>query len=341
MRNAVKRHHRISQIGTQIHAGDNYRRVVEFLRAGLLGPIGTARTFNVMNQAPDGVGHAPDTKCPEGLDWDLWCGPAAKRPFNPILATDAYYHSSWMAYSGGWTPGMAPHIIDLPIWALDLGYPTVTSSAGGRYVLKDDGDAYDHHEVLWQYPNLTLTWMSSLTNSYDFRMSSQDPERRLGIYFHGTNGTLYANYGMFRVFAEGKRMEGKAAPPPSLPPRPATRLEWLDCRQVTSAAELQRVLPCEGGRADCAQPALAEAGPFDPLRSGERNHRGRSRSRAVGGARVPGTVGVSAKVPGGLMRSSGAVASGCALRRASLLPATPHRGSTPPAVRHQRSQPSP
>lgn len=229
IRNAVKKHRRVSQIGTQIHAGDNYRRVVEFIRAGHLGTVGVARTFNVMNQGPQGVGQAADTKKPEDLDWDLWCGPAPLRPFNPILAADAYNHSSWMDYSGGWTPGMAPHIIDLPVWALDLGYPLMTSSSGGRFTVKDDGDAYDHHEVLWRYPNLTLTWMSSLTNSYDFRMASQGMERRLGIYLHGSDGTLYANYGMYRVFAEGERMAGKEPPPASIPPSPGHEREWLDC----------------------------------------------------------------------------------------------------------------
>ncbi len=229
VRNAVRRHGVITQIGTQIHAGDNYRRVVEYVRSGLLGYIGVVRTFNVMNQSPAGVGRAGRTPPPDDLDWDLWCGPAPRGDFNPTLATDSYYHSSWMAYSGGWTPGMAPHIIDLPIWALDLGYPTVTSSAGGRYVLRDDGDAYDHHEVLWQYPGRTMTWMSTLTNSYDFLMKSQPPERRLGIYFHGENGTLYANYGMFRVLAEGDRLQGKEPPPPSIPPSPGHEREWLDC----------------------------------------------------------------------------------------------------------------
>ena len=228
VRNAVKRHNIISQIGTQIHAGDNYRRVVEFIQSGNLGRIGAVRTFNVMNQAPDGVGHATDSRVPDGLDWDLWCGPAIKCPFNPILATDSYHHGSWMAYSGGWTPGMAPHIIDLPVWALELGYPTMISSAGGRYILEDDGDAYDHHEVLWQYPNLTMTWMSSLTNSYDFLMKSQPPERRLGIYFHGSNGTLYSNYGMFRILSEGDRMKDMASPPASIPSSPGHEREWLD-----------------------------------------------------------------------------------------------------------------
>jgi len=230
VRNAVRRHNRISQIGTQIHAGENYRRVVEFVRSGKIGPIGVARTFNVMNQGPEGVGTSSVTTPPEGMDWDFWCGPARLCPFNPILAQDSYNHGSWMDYSGGWTPGMAPHIIDLPIWALDLGFPTVTSAAGGRYIVQDDGDAYDHHEVLWQYPKFTLTWMSSLTNSYDFTMRGDaEPERRLGIYFQGTDATLYANYGMYRLLAEGKRLKSKEPPPATIPPSPGHEREWLDC----------------------------------------------------------------------------------------------------------------
>jgi predicted dehydrogenase len=228
VRNAVKQHGRISQIGTQIHAGENYRRVVELIRSGNLGAIGTVRTFNVMNQSPEGVGKIPPTAPPAGLDWEMWVGPAPMRPFHPTVVRDAYYHSSWMDFSGGWTPGMAPHIIDLPIWALDLGFPLVTSAAGGRCVLQDDGDAYDHHEVLWQYPHMTMTWMSSLTNSYDFMMRGDvEPARRLGIYFHGSNGTLYSNYDTFRILAEGGKMKNKTPPPKSIPPSPGHEREWL------------------------------------------------------------------------------------------------------------------
>ncbi len=229
VRNAVRKHNRISQIGTQIHAGENYRRVVEFIRSGKLGHVAAVRTFNVMNQGPRGIGHDPGTKPPEGFDWELWCGPAPLCPYNHILVQNAYNHGSWMAYSGGWTPGMAPHIIDLPIWALDLGYPTVTSSSGGRYVIKDDGDAYDQHEVLWQYPNLTLTWMSSLVNSFGFDLQGNGgPRRRLGIYFHGTNGTMFADYGLHRIVPEGAKKDLQP-PPKSLPPSPGHEREWLDC----------------------------------------------------------------------------------------------------------------
>jgi predicted dehydrogenase len=232
VRNAVNRHRRICQVGTQIHASENYRRVVEYIRSGNLGSIGTVRTFNVMNQAPEGVGRTTARQSPEvlGLDWNLWCGPAPLCEFNPTLARDAYNHSSWMAYSGGWTPGMAPHIIDLPVWALDLGLPTNTSASGGRYFLKDDGDAYDHHEVLWQYPKLTMTWMSSLTNSYGFDFHGEPkPQRRLGIYFHATNGTLFADYGMHKIVPEGDKMKDKVVPAKTIPPSPGHEREWLDC----------------------------------------------------------------------------------------------------------------
>jgi predicted dehydrogenase len=230
VRNAVKKHNTICQVGTQVHASENYRRVVELVRAGNLGPIGTVRTFNVHNQMPDGIGHAEPTPVPAGLDWDLWCGPARRCPFNPILAKDAYCHSSWMDYSGGWTPGMAPHIIDLPIWALGLGFPLRTSSSGGRFFLKDDGDVYDNHEVLWQYPNLTLSWMCSLTNSYGFDFEGEPtPHRRLGMYFHGANGTLAADYGTLKIVPEGDKMNGLEAPPKSIPPSPGHEREWLDC----------------------------------------------------------------------------------------------------------------
>jgi predicted dehydrogenase len=232
LRNAVNQHHRICQVGTQIHASDNYRRVVEFMRTGNLGPVTAVRTFNVMNQHPEGVGILKDKTPPEtlGLDWNLWCGPAPLRPFNRTLVRDAYYNCSWMDYSGGWTPGMAPHIIDLPVWALDLGFPLNTSASGGRFVLKDDGDAYDQHEVLWQYPNLTMTWMSSLTNSYGFDFHGEPkPQRRLGIYFHGANGTMYADYGRVKVVPEGDKMKDLPDPAKSIPSSPGHEREWLDC----------------------------------------------------------------------------------------------------------------
>ncbi len=228
VRNAINRHKRISQIGTQIHASANYRRVVEWVRSGKLGPISVVRTFNVMNQGPEGLGHAPDEPPPEGLDWNMWLGPGPERPFNAILFKGSYEHSSFWDYSGGWTPGMAPHIIDLPVWALDLGVPLRISSIGGRYVIRDDGDAPDTQDIVWQYPNLTMTWMMCCANSFGFDFGRGKPARRLGIYFHGANGTLMANYSRYEVVPEGDRLPDLTPPPETIPPSPGHEREWLD-----------------------------------------------------------------------------------------------------------------
>jgi predicted dehydrogenase len=228
VRNAVNQHKRISQIGTQIHASANYRRVVEWIRSGKLGPVSVVRTFNVMNQGVHGIGHAPKQEPPKGLDWDLWLGPGPKRDFNSLLFDSSYYHCSFWDYSGGWTPGMAPHIIDLPIWALDLGVPQVTSCSGGRYIVRDDGDAPDTQEVLWQYPNLTMTWMMSLCNSFAFDFGRGTPARRLGIYFHAVNGTLFTDYGRHEVVPEGEFLADNTPPPESIPPSPGHEREWLN-----------------------------------------------------------------------------------------------------------------
>jgi hypothetical protein len=75
-----------------------------------------------------------------------------------------------------------------------------------------------------------MTWMSSLTNSYGFDLHGKPvPQRRLGIYFHGTNGTMYADYGMFKIVPEGDQMKDLQAPPKSIAPSPGHEREWLDC----------------------------------------------------------------------------------------------------------------
>ena len=203
VKRAVEKHKVITQIGTQIHATANYRRIVDVVRSGVLGKISLARTFHIFNAGEKGIGHAPDTRVPEGLDWDMWLGPGPYREFNALLFKDSAHHPSFMAYSGGWTPGMAPHIIDVPFWALELGYPTTVYSSGGRYLVKDDGDAYDTHEVTWQFPNFTMTWTTSLINSFAYTLQgNQGCHRRRGIYLHGVNGTLVGDYGVLEVVRE-------------------------------------------------------------------------------------------------------------------------------------------
>ena len=229
LRNAVRKHKRLTQVGTQIHAGKNYHRVVDIIRSGILGKIGVVRTQNTMNQAPNGIGNEPECDPPEDLDWNLWCGPARKRTFNPTIVKGAYEHQSFMDYSGGWTPGMAPHIIDLPFWALELGHPTATSASGGRYFLQDVGDCYDTHEVLWQYPNFTLTWRTSMLNAYGVAFPEDEKRHGLAIAFHGTEGTLLTDYDAHSIIADPDKTPDASGVPTTNPDPPNHYREFLDC----------------------------------------------------------------------------------------------------------------
>jgi predicted dehydrogenase len=229
VRNAVRKHKIVAQVGTQIHAGANYRRCVEWVRSGKLGKISVVRTFNVMNQGPDGIGRAPVQEPPAHLDWEMWLGPGPKIPYNSILEANSFNHCWFQQFTGGWTPGMAPHILDLPVWALELGLPETTFCAGQSVVTTDDGDAPDSQEVTWRYPNCTLTWSMSTVNSFAWDFGRGTPARRIGIYFHGVNGTLIADYGRCEIVPEGKFLADATAPPATIPPSPGHEREWLNC----------------------------------------------------------------------------------------------------------------
>ncbi|MBM4042507.1 MAG: Gfo/Idh/MocA family oxidoreductase [Planctomycetes bacterium] len=227
---AAKENNRVTQVGTQIHAGGNYRRVVEIVRGGVLGPVNLIRTFNVMNQTRTGVGKAPaNAPVPPGLDWDMFLGPLPPRPFNPTIIRDAYWHCSYMDISGGWLPGMAPHIMDLPVWALELPLPSQVSCAGGRFILDDDGDAPEVQECLFRYPTCVMTWMHNLANSYGFDFQGKGGmARRLGIYFHGEKATLHTDYGTHKLVPEADPNATLELPKPSIPPSVGHHRELLD-----------------------------------------------------------------------------------------------------------------
>lgn len=234
VKRAAEKHQRVTQVGTQIHATKNYRTIVNVIRSGALGKISTVRCFHVLNQGPGGIGKAEDTDPPKGVDWDMWLGPAPQRKFNRLLFADSYHHPSFMI-SGGWTPGMAPHIVDLPFWALELGVPPMTTSVGGRYVIDDAGDAYDFHQVSWQYDKFTLTWWTSLANNYAYnsvlQASTKEVGRRRGIFFHGVKGTLIGDYEYLSIWPEGeKAMEGfkPEEAPKAVADSPGHHREWLD-----------------------------------------------------------------------------------------------------------------
>lgn len=226
---AARRNRRVSQVGTQIHAGENYRRVVEIVRSGMLGKIGAVRTVLSLNNAPDGVGRPGDSDPPPGLDWDMWLGPARKVPFNRARFEKGHYRF-FAEYVGSWLHEMGPHIIDLPYWAMELGPPEAVSAVGGKFATNDISDIPDTMEVMFEFPDFIMTWSNMCANSHGLTFQREPGiTRRLGISFHGVNGTLTADYDRRKLIGEGDRLDGVELPEPSLPRSPGHDREFLDC----------------------------------------------------------------------------------------------------------------
>ena len=122
----------VTQLGTQIHAGDNYRRVVEMIRAGMIGDV--SEVYVWVGKGWGGRGNDLPTKDeiqtpPEALSWEHWLGPAPHRPFAPGRYHPAQWRR-WWQFGGGTLGDMACHYMDLPFWALELKYPTSCKATG-------------------------------------------------------------------------------------------------------------------------------------------------------------------------------------------------------------------
>lgn len=226
MLKAAQDNKRVTQVGTQIHAGDNYRRAVEIVQSGMLGKVMSVNVICTMNEYPGGCGRPADENPPDGLDWDTWLGPAPKVPFN---RTRFEVHRYFYDYARSWILELGPHIVDLAQWAMNPGEPTAVSASGGRFVADDISDIADTMHVLWEYPGFTMSWIHTSCNSYNFGFGGPpDGGRRLGVIFHGTKGTLMADYGWHQVVSEGDRLKNVQPPAPSIPSSPGHEREFLD-----------------------------------------------------------------------------------------------------------------
>ncbi len=209
---AAKKHSRITQMGTQVHQTGNYHQAADVVRSGVLGAISQVRVWLSGNDAPKGIGAPPDEPVPEGFDYNFWLGPAPERPYNKNRS-----HFSWRYfwdYGGGQLTDFGCHFIDLVYMGMDPGTPTSVSSVGGRYLLEDNAETPDTQTVVWEYgpppgqkTPFQLIWTHCQGNAHGI------DGRRNGVKFHGTEGTLIADYNSFQLFdKEGKLIKDNQAP---------------------------------------------------------------------------------------------------------------------------------
>lgn len=228
---AAKKHGVATQLGTQIHAGDNYRRVVEIVQSGALGDVTEVHVW-VGKGWGGGERPADGQKPPANLSWDLWLGPAPERDF----AAGRYHPAQWRRwwdFGQGTLGDMACHYMDLPFWALKLRHPTHCSAEGPEV----------HPEtcplglrVKYKFPErdglapVDFTW-------YDGNMIPREVAGERvpgsGVMFVGTEGHMFANYGSYRLYPEDK-FKGFEPPKQTIPRSIGHHAEWIKaCKDGT------------------------------------------------------------------------------------------------------------
>lgn len=201
MTQVARRHGRVVQCGTQQRSGLHYQKARELVRNGHVGKIMSVRMTAFRNVMP-GFGSPPDGTAPADFDYDMWLGPAPKRPFNPKRGI---YHFRWFwDYSGGQMTNLGAHHIDILHFYMNVLGPVGVFSAGGRFALQDNGETPDTQDSVFEYPGFTAVY-SSREASLGHR---SDP----GLCFYGTKGSLAVGRSGFDVVSDMKFPPENAIP---------------------------------------------------------------------------------------------------------------------------------
>ena len=223
----ARRHNRVTQIGTQIHAGTNYRRVVELVQSGAIGEV---REVHVWVGGGFGGKKRPTATppVPAGLHFDLWLGPAPERPYHPDYLP--FIWRNWWAFGGGTLADLGCHHIDLSHWALNLRWP--------HRVKIVDGPSPDPEcpppwlIVEYQYgarglqPPVILRWYHGDKRPPQFAQGLL-PKWGNGTLFVGSKGMLLADYGSHRLLPEAD-FTGFTPPKPFIPDSIGHHREWTE-----------------------------------------------------------------------------------------------------------------
>ena len=226
MQKIAKEKNLATQMGTVIHATENYRRVVELIQAGAVGEVNEVHVW-----CAKGWGGYPEPSkekfdVPKHLHWDEWLGPAQWLDYNPC-----YLPGRWRGYwpfGTGTFGDMACHLMDLPFWALDLQYPKTISATCDAEISKMccPLDVECKYEFEVNGKTLPLTWYDGVRRPAVIKDKNL-ADLFMGVIFVGDEGILEADYGTIRLYPEEKFTNYKR-PEKSIPPSAGHHREWIN-----------------------------------------------------------------------------------------------------------------
>jgi predicted dehydrogenase len=241
IREAAARAKVATQMGTQIHATDNYRRVVELVQTGAIGPVREAHVWVSRAWGRQSEADAKQNKdivyveerptesdpVPAGLDWDLWLGPAPFRPFNNVYFPGPKWYR-WWDFGNGTMSDLGSHWIDLPFWALKLDAPRTIEAAGPEphpEIAPASMQATYEYPARGELPPLKLTWYQGDMKPQIWK-DNGIPQWGNGVLFIGDKGMLLADYGKHVLLPEKDFADFKR-PEPFIPKSLGHHAEWI------------------------------------------------------------------------------------------------------------------
>lgn len=197
--NLARKHRRIVQHGTQSRSSGGLMDAIEYMKSGELGKIRMAKAIN--SQRRGKIGHQPDMPTPPHVHYDLWLGPAPKRPFN----VNRYHYKWhwWWDYGTGDAGNDGIHQIDIARWALGVELPKAVTCSGGQLWYDDDHETPDTQIATFEYDDAYIVYEMRLWTPYKHEGHDN------GNIFYGDNGKMSIGRSGWQVtFKDGSKGPG-------------------------------------------------------------------------------------------------------------------------------------
>jgi predicted dehydrogenase len=193
---AQQKYGKLVQMGNQQRSSPHTIEIVEKIHGGIIGRAYLAKGW--YSNVRKSIGSGKEAPVPAQLDWDLWQGPAPRRPY-----TDNVHPYNWhwfRSYGTGETLNNGTHEVDVCRWALGVDYPNRVTSSGGRYHFKDDWQFYDTLVTNFEYEDRMLSWEGK--SCQGMKLYGRDR----GAAIMGTNGTVVVDRDGYEIYdLKGKK----------------------------------------------------------------------------------------------------------------------------------------
>ena len=221
----LNKYNRVFQLGTQIHAGDNYHRVAEIIQSGAIGKVHTVRLWK--NEHSPTMKATPNATVPASLDWDMWLGTAPWVDYEPNRCHKTYRY--FMDYSGGIFADFWCHIADIAWWSINpSGLKTIDARGETPTGI---GDAPKWLDADFEFNDLKMHWTTKPPEVPGAK------DRGIGAYFEGDKGTLICDYSTRSITINGVTMDDIPNIPKTIKRSPGHQQNFVDAVKSRSQPE--------------------------------------------------------------------------------------------------------